>query len=644
MRLRAIYPYSLRDAWQAVRIIDSTRATHIAQNWFELPYPTFKRLALFAASQDSCIPPEKWVKWLLADGAWFLWSTDTGREVFRLFVLQGRHLTGATQECLETAILAGPPREMYRDDLEVGRWQDLVTHSVWLHLAKLNSSSCTLGALATARLTEISNAYPKWQLAANESDEFSHWMSSSADPDYESSREVDIAPRKRRDLVQWLAKPPREQSPFYEDTWRDVCRKHLLNSLCALSDLASRGEWPKERWREALQAWSDRGIVKHSWRYAAPIVKTMPDSVLQEIAHSATWWLESVSKSINRHQCIFIELCRRVLALPLEADSGSHLIRDGVEIYDPVGCAINHPIGHVTQAIMNLWFKESPGDNDLLPADIEPIFTSLCDEQVDRFRHGRVLLGSRLISLFRVDRPWTEQHLLPLFSWSSPIEAKAVWEGFLWSPRLYQPLLSAFKEQFLDSANHYADLGEHRQQFAAFLTYAALGQPDEYSVKELRFAFSVLPQEGLEESTQALTQALEGAAAQREEYWKNRVQPFWQEIWPKSRDLANPRISEHLAHLVIAARGEFPAAFNAVQDWLQPIEHPDYTIHLLHESDLCKRFPKEALLLLNALIASQQWIPRELGQCLDAIEQVAPQLARNTQYQRLREYFRRRGG
>lgn len=154
-------------------------------------------------------------------------------------------------------------------------------------------------------------------------------------------------------------------------------------------------------------------------------------------------------------------------------------------------------------------------------------------------RHGRVLLASRLIALFRVDRPWTEQYLLPRFDWAvDPMEAKAVWEGFLWSPRLYRPLLLAFKPQLLETARHYGDLGEHGQQFAAFLTYAALGPVDGYSMEEWRAAIAALPYEGLQESAQALVQALEGAAEQREEYWKNRIQPFWQDVWPKSRELA----------------------------------------------------------------------------------------------------------
>lgn len=632
----------LRDAWLAVRGIDSARATRIAQAWFDLPYSTFKRLALFAASQDGCITTGQWVDWLSADGTLWLWSVNTRREVFRLFVVQGSRLTGAAQDRLEAAILAGPPREMYGDDLEAELWQDsVVRRSVWLHLAKLNASGLALSASAKAKLEELSGAYPQWQLAANERDEFSHWMSGSGDPDYEESRETDIAPRKRRELVQWLTKPQPERRPFYEDTWRNVCRKHLLNSLYALCDLAADGVWPAERWREALQAWSEEGMVLRSWRYAAPLVQTMPDAVIQEIAHGVTWWIEAVSKSISQHEEILLNLCRRVLALPLEAGTG--MTRNGEPIDQPVTEAINHPVGHVTQSLINLWFKRNPNDNDLLPTNIRPFFSELCDVQVDRFRHGRALLGSRLIALFRVDPPWTEQYLLPLFSWNNPVEAKAVWEGFLWSPRLYQPLLIAFKPQFLESANHYAELGEHRQQFAAFLTYAALGPTDGYTVEDFRSAIGALPQEGLEKSAQALSQALEGAADQREDYWKNRVQPFWQHVWPKSRDLATPRIAESLTRLIIAARGEFPAALAAAQDWLRPIEHPHYVVHLLHESGLCGRYPADALSLLNAVIAEQPWAPQELGKCLDTIVRAAHELGQDARYLRLLEYSRRRG-
>jgi len=631
----------LRDSWSEVFVKDKERARRIAQAWFSLPYPTFKRLAFFAASKDDCIPPQLWVEWLLADSTWWLWSIDTGREVYRLLVLQGSRLTGAAQERLESAILAGPPRNMYREDLEPTEWQDVVARSVWLHLSKLNSSGLVLGDTASDRLAELSDAHPNWQLDDNERDEFSHWMSGTGDPDFEDNLEVDIAPRKRHELVPWLRKPVPDKRRFYEDTWRDVCRTRFFHSLGALCDLGQEGIWPISRWREALQTWTEKDTVHRSWHYGAPLVQSMPDSVLKEIVHSVTWWIETVAKSIDRHEGILLDLCRRVLALPLDASVG--ISRNGEPLNDPVTEAINHPIGRTTLALINFWFKNSPNDKDLLPQDIETIFTELCDVRVQRYRHGRVILASRLIALFRVDRAWTEKYLLPLFDWDNSREAKSVWEGFLWSPRLYQPLLSVIKPYLLESANHYVDLGKHRQNFAAFLTYVALGPTEDYTVDEFRSAIAALPQEGLEDSAQALSQAVEGAADQREDYWKNRAQPFWQEIWPKSRDLATPRIAETLTRLAIAARGEFPTAFVAVRDWLQPIEHPDFVVHRLSESGLCKQFPLEGLQLLNAIIGDQPWVPLKLDQCLDDIKQASPQLAEDDRFLRLQVFSRRWG-
>jgi hypothetical protein len=630
----------LRDAWLAVLNMDSARAGRIAAAWIDLPYATFKRLAFFAASQQACIKPDQWVNWLLADNSWWLWSASTQREMFRLLVLQGSQLSGGNQERLQAAILAGPPREMYRADLEPDQWQHIIAHSVWLRLAKLNLASPSLSAVAVARLAELSNLYPKWHLASNESDEFSSWMSGTGDPDFEESREVDIAPRKRQKLIAWLTKVPTGRRPFYEDTWRDVCRTRFFHSLFALYDLTKEGIWPAERWRDALHAWSEEGMVLRSWQYAAPLVQTMPDTVMQENIHAVTRWIETVSKSIHQHEEILLNICRRVLSLPLEATAG--ITSNGKPIEEPLTDAINHPVGHVAQALINLWLKRNPNDNDQLPDEIEPFFTELCNLQVNRFRHGRVLLGSRLIVLFRVDLTWTIKHLLPLFSWDNPGEARGVWEGFLWSPRIYQPLMMAFKPHFLASASHYADLGEHRQQFAAFLTYAALRPIEGYVADDFRSAVGTLPQEGLEQSAQALSQALEGAADQREEYWQNHIQPFWLNVWPKSRDLASPRIAELLSRLIIAARAEFPAALDAMADWLQPIEHPFYIVRLLHESGLCKRFPEHALRLLSIMIVDQQWMPSELVKCLDEIVRAAPKAAQDGRYRRLHEYSRKR--
>lgn len=623
----------LREAWLAIHEVDSARASRIARAWFAMPYATFKRLALFAASRDGCIIPDQWVDWVIADDAWWLWGFDTMRETLRLIVLQGVHLTSEASRRLEAAILAGPPRAIWQVNIDPEKWLRFVNHVVWLRLAKLKSSGTNLGSDAAERLEMLSVANPKWQLANHERDEFSSWTSGTGDPDFEESRVTDIAPHKRNALVAWLKLAPRSQDIFHEDNWRETCRSHFYLCAIALCDLAADAVWPTARWSEALQAWSEERQALRSWQYIAPLLQTMPDEVFTNIAYSITWWLEAVSKALDPNEDIFLDLCRRSLKRP---------DRDGIDGNDAVEQALNHPVGHVTQALLNIWFKRDPKDGDGLPVKLETFFSQLCDIDVAQFRHARVLLASRLVALFRVDRPWTEDHLLPLFNWSRDVaEAKAVWEGFMWSPRLYRPLLIALKKNFLDTANRYAEFGQHAQQLAAFLTHVALDPPDTYTVLDFQTAFAALPQEGLRESARTLVQALEGADEQGEDYWTNRIQPFWKGIWPKSSELVSQDIAEVLARLSIAARGKFPEALSAIRYWLIPPEAPDFVVQLLHESGLSSRFPKDALCLLNAIISDQPWAPVQLSLCLMAMSQAEPALLQDPLYLRLIEYARR---
>ncbi len=55
-----------------------------------------------------------------------------------------------------------------------------------------------------------------------------------------------------------------------------------------------------------------------------------------------------------------------------------------------------------------------------------------------------------------------------------------------------------------------------------------------------------------------------------------------------------PNIAESLVRMSFAAGKKFPDVLNAIYDWLVPIEHMHYVIHLLHESGLCTLFPESA--------------------------------------------------
>ncbi|MFJ5296722.1 anti-phage defense-associated sirtuin Dsr1 [Pseudomonas sp. NPDC088368] len=630
----------LRDSWSSVKSIDPTRAARVAVTWFDVPYPTFKRLSFFAVSQGANVSQEEWVGWLLRDNSRWLWDVHTKREVLRLIVLQGNQLSKEALQSLETAIRNGPPKEKYEMSLDKGLLEKYESHDVWLYLSKLEESGAALTDLAHARLADLRRAFPDWRLGSHERDEFSHWMSGTGDPDYDESREINIAPTKRVDLVVWLQQSPTSRWGFYEDTWGDVCRKHPVNAGLALQDLAEQDVWPISRWNEALQVWRADRLARRSWRSIAALVMIMPEHVLRDLGHGVSGWLEAITKTSGYDEQRLQDVSIRIFQMFANEDA-----LDARMSSEPVTEAINHPVGMATQALVNIWFSRKPRDKDGLPADLKPIFKMICNTQFSVYQHGRVLLAANLIALYRVDPSWTESHLIPLMSWTAePQNARAIWEGFLWSPRLHQQLLTVIKPQLLETAAHYDELGVHASQFSTFLTYVALGPVSGYGTDEFRTAIAQLPISGLEQVAKSLAQALGGAAEQREDYWRNRVEPFWRLIWPKTRELVTENIGQSLARLCLAAGDEFPAAFGMVKDWLLPFQHGHFIVKTLMDSGLCTRYPLEALRFLATITGELPWVPRELETCLVAISAANGAVQADPEYCRLVDYHRRYRG
>lgn len=622
----------LRDAWTATLEKDQSKAKTYPHHWIANSHPTFKRIAFFAASYDGVVTPQKWVGWLLADNCEWLWAKQTKREVMRLLVLRGGSLSGIIQTNLENAILSGPPRNMFGIDLGDREFQLIASEMVWLRLAKLASGGLCLGEKAKKILCCISNENPTLKLDLDELDEFSIVTGGTGDPNYHSQIRIHRAPRGRGQLAKWLSKPA-VKDIFYEDDWSEVCRDRFTSSIFALFVLARENTWPVDRWSHALQAWSDEKFVSQSWRRVSQLLRCMPDPVLTSLASSLTFWLDQLSKQKKLEWSDFINLCKRILSLPIEVS---------YDLKSPLLMAINHPVGHVVQSIIHQWFLMHPADREGLPEEVEGIFTQLCNSAIPRYRHGLVILAANVIAIFRIDRDWTVARLLPFFSWErSSVDAAAAWEAYLWSPRLYRPLIEALKGDFLGCATNYKLLGESGRQYAAIFTYAALEPGDTFKNEELSTAICLFPEEGLIECANSLFNALSGSGDKRENYWKNRLRPFWKNIWPKSLALASPSLTERLAQLAIAARGEFSDALNVIISWLRPVDEVSLLVSDLDKSGLSNQFPEEALKLLNAVISTDHYPPPALASCLDLIVSTKSGIAKDHRYIRLREYSRR---
>ncbi|MHA7809373.1 MAG: anti-phage defense-associated sirtuin Dsr1 [Marinobacter adhaerens] len=619
----------LRDAWIETNEEAPERAASIAKRWISSEFPTFKRLAFYAASKCQLISCATWSSWVLTEGQRALWGEETKREILRLFVVKGSGLTLKNQQLLESAILDGPPRELFRKDADESEVKERSDYDTWLRLAKLRDGADMLTHKAAKRFHQLSAAHLQWKLASDESDEFSIWMSGTGDPGFEERQTIEKAPLQRDELAEWLRKPG-NTSLFHSDTWPEVCRNHPSNAVSALRHLAREGVWPTERWQEALHSWSQGSrFARFSWCMVSSFISEIPQESLCDIAQSMSRWLQVVAEKGRKNKDMFYSLCRRVMEIEVDGD--------GVDTDDPVMAAKNHRLGRAAQAVITRWLAEKPKDNDGIPGTVKSIFTSLCDSNITQLVHGRVVLASYLISLFRIDPEWTTENLLDYFYWENGREeALAVWSGFIWSGRLYKPLLLRLGSDFFEVAKHYDDLGVFGRRYAALLTLTAIESPDIDQKLNLAEAFGSLPEEGLLQSTRVLAERLNAAGDQRHQFWENRVKPFWNSFWPKSNRLISAKLADGLASVAIASNTDFSEAVGLFLNWLVPLPFPRPAIQKLWKSGLCESHPETCVTFLERLIPNEKLRGSKLRECLNLIVVAWPEAEQDARFARLR--------
>ncbi|MGJ5621387.1 anti-phage defense-associated sirtuin Dsr1 [Sulfitobacter sp. MF3-043] len=624
-----------RDAWLAAAELNPEAAMSEAQRWSSARYPLFRRLAFFAAAQNlKLIGEEKALSWLLSDDHYWLWAITTRRETIRLIASLSTRISAIQSDTLQAAICEGPPDQMFRDNLDAGDLQRAKKRMQWLLLAKLNVAGGVLNHNAQALFNQIKDQYSEWKLADDERDEFASWTS-----DGQEDRIVRQAPRSVDELELWLEEFQSTDHFRESDDWQEICVKDLSLAVDALTALAQRGIWPLGRWRQALQAWAgDEGIALRSWEKLYSTYLSISDSDLKEIAWALAWWLRTVSKSkVEEADCFFgligsIFNAYRNDTMEFDAEIISH--------------AINHPVGIATEAAMNWWFDQGLEDDQGLHAEVEPIFIDICRQDVPGLRYGPIILAGSLITLYRVDREWTKANLLPYFDWvQSPDMAPGMWMSFLHSPRLYWPLLDEMKEVLLEIPTHFDSLGEvYRKQYLSFLTYSALEPEGSYSRLDFRNVVKTLTSDSLAVVANTLFRALQGAGEQREEYFHNRISPFFKNIWPKIQEAKTPPVSKAFSLLCAVAGDAFPSALGMLEGWLQPIEDSGLVLHLMSKADFVTSYPAETLQFLSIIIdEADQWLSEDLKHLLQSIRDADAALSQDERFHRLVVLLQQRG-
>ncbi|SOZ17278.1 anti-phage defense-associated sirtuin Dsr1 [Cupriavidus taiwanensis] len=612
----------VRDAWEATARNNPQLAHAAARRFMSIDYPLFKRLAFHAASQ-ALEDVDEAIAWLgTADGRW-LWSPETARESLRLIAAIGHGASADQWIILERQILEGLPETMLSGDIEPDRLARIKSREIWLRLATAVAAGAKLTRAGDEALGGLAQANPEWRLSDDQREEFPVWSG-----DDEEWRIFVTVPNDLPTLVAYLQANPTPEFPK-DDDWRQRCEADVTLCLDALSTLSNRQVWIASRWITALQAWGTETIAATTWENVAAQILFAPDVFLAQVAGPLMWWLQAVIRATSVDETLLFACLQRVAAALEDAVWEP---RD-----DTVFAAINHPLGRVVEVALSWWFKQSLKDDLELPALLKELLDLIVALGVPRSMPALLVLASHVVTLYRVDKPWTTANILPAFDWKQgEAVAKPVWEGYLRAPRVYYPLFEAMRKPFLATASAYDILGKYGPQYASVLAYVALERRPAFSLDELRKATRQLPVSGLERTAQTLVDAIESSGEKRGDYWRDVIKPYIGGLWPKDAAFGTEKISRYFAELCIATGVEFPDALKTLRRWLLPVGNWAWVLKKAIAAGNINKFPREYLELVASIVRAADPMGRDvLPDFLAALLQAVPALRDAPDYRRL---------
>ncbi|MGZ8153077.1 MAG: SIR2 family protein [Methylovulum sp.] len=625
-----------RDLWTAAYQTNKPLALAVLEVWKTIPFPVFKRLIFHAYANSDCATPTEKLSTLLTDNHWWLWSVSTKREKFRLLDSLCRQLNGDELTNLERAILAGVPRAMFREDLSDEEWQESNERQIWLHLAKLESFKVTLSEEAKAIYDNLSKKYPQWKLHDGERNEFNTWFSTGRGNRCDITRDELIAlPIQQR--IEKLLEPTNDYPNERISLFVNICKDKPDFALETLGVLTKQSNWDTSIWHSGLMALSEANNTL-LWLKTAKLIAQLPGHFFEKEAWVISWWIRKTIDSItvnSEEETYFWQLFDLLIAHAQPVD-----IKE-----DVINQSINNPIGILTEAFLSRFTAKEIKAKETIPKyNLLSRLNILVNDKSKAFILARVILVSRLHYFYVIDPEWTRNNLIPLLDWELSTEAAVLWQGWLWSPQVSADLALDLKEHFLKTLlSHSNELGKKTQILFQLFASICFEYKNLYGVEEQKTVLNAIGKKGLQTIARFIEHSLGEDTQQNDQYWKNRIKPFFINAWPKEAKSIGSKISEYFTLMCISLDAEFENAVESIKSILTSFPIGRFLMKL-KESQHIEKHPRTAFDLLATVFdtnVEQCWFVDDLREVITSLVENCPDLKNDPRYLKIEQFLKR---
>lgn len=279
--------------------------------------------------------------------------------------------------------------------------------------------------------------------------------------------------------------------------------------------------------------------------------------------------------------------------------------------------------------------------------------------------HAGLVVKYRMLEqsewFFAADPDWAKDHLFV------PLQADSLESLMLWGAvarrHHFKTILSAIGPQIMERAIDSRLSRDVRRTLAASVVLEALHALNDerqpvFPRPDISQMIRSLDEEVRARVAGVIQKFAEAMSNQNSQKWRpaevifsRSVRPFLQTVWPQEAMLTTPGVARALADLPIACGESFPDAVEAISHFLVPFD-----VWSMHEYGLTCRgegrniglinTPEKgaALLRLIDMTVSEvdgTPVPHDLGDALEQVRDIAPELTESSRYRRLATLARR---
>ena len=614
------------------------KASSILKIWESYNYPIFRRLefacySLLVADKRFY---KKAIERLLSGRGWWIWSSSTQKELYVLLKALTPAIKAETEYTtkLLSVIVNGPPKEMFRENIDAVEWDNIKKRSIYDHLEKLIEYGWKLNQPAKDTLEKIRREYPKWKPIKGEKGEFPTWMESGwgIKPDRDPKAWLDMT---ASEICDELLEPGYRSEEKFE-SWSQAIAINPNKGLELIHHLIESKIYEESIWRHTLQAYHENYKKDENLKSIWTFIDDIPDEVTETQPYLLVYSFKTDSKDFYDNPEKFFHLFDKFFRFAID---------DNVDLSgdDLISQALNHRLGYLIDALFNYLWSKKPQKDQKIPEDIKDRMNKIISSSTNASALGKILIASRISSFFVIDPDWCKEYVIKFFSWSNPL-AVHMWQAYLWSARVNADFLTATKEAWIESYSHFSEFAKTRaeENLCQVLAIVMLDLPDLLTEEQTRELLYNLNQEGLPhviEYFKRRIMTVEDPAT----YWNNTIEPIINNYWPKDLHMQDKYTSRELSLLIIETKDSFSKAFRAISGILKPSDDISYISHNLEESELPEKYPETVLSLLNKVVSEKaEWGFDEVRIVLDRVVKSKPDITSDPEYSQLNELLLRK--